>query len=391
MLRGFFSSGMVRGYSIFVSFVLQILLSKITSKSIFGEINAFLAAILLLTFFLSAAPTRKLIRELAAFGLAKRGIFADSLIGGSHVLILFFCIVAAFGSLVVTSDIWIIGLAVSLAYSAAIYSAFFRGIGRYTVGNIEAGAIRLSVFSLVLLVVNHAVGEVSLQTAQISFVGATLVGLVSLAFFRKRMPRLEFPTKNAWYSRRFPWTLTLLAGFDVFIVNYDLLVINFLYESEIAAETRIAQQLRSFTLLPLQIYLMFSFDKLSRSLQMKSDYLDREREMTIVRICIAATFATAIAAAKPFASLFFTDGIDFILTICVLSGIIPIILFGPKTESIIAASAEVNQGTKTTIFFLFYVMTAPILSWLFSWDPHWYFLLQTLVITTFFACLPRKI
>ena len=391
MLRGVVFSGVLRGYAIFAGFALQLMLSNVTTKVTFGQINAFISTVLLLTFVATSAPTRQLVRELGAFGLAERRELAEEYLGSAHLWIVLSAAVALAAILFRKTDIAIIMATVSIIFAAAIYSAYFRGIGRYVIGNIEAGLIRLTVVLAMLVLVMLFYRELTVRTAQISYLGAALIGLLFLMFARRSWPTIDFSARAFWPYGAFPLTLTILAGLETLIVNFDIIVINYLYEPDVTAEVRVAQQLRSMIMLPLQVYLMFAFDRLSRALRIGVETTERRREIAFIRIFMAVIFIAAIALSKTFGTLFFDGGTDFLATLAVLSGVIPMILFGPKAELVIAAARECDHKVNTIIFLLAYVILTPFLCLALDLPPWSYFCVQTAIFSVFFASLQKPI
>lgn len=391
MLKSFFLSGLVRGYAIAVGFAVQLLLSNVTSKTSFGMINAFISTALLLTYLASSAPTRQLVRELGAFGLNERGRLAEEFIGNTHLWVIISATIAIFVALVGRTHLALVAATVGLLFSASMYSAYFRGIGRYIIGNIEASVLRPTIFMGILATVMLIGWELTATTAELIYLVAVAIGLLTLVFARGSWPNIELSSRIVWPYGSFPLTLTLLAGLEVFFVNFDIIVTTYLYGADVTAEVRVAQQLRSLTMLPLQVYLMFSFDRLSRALQTGVETSARRSEIALIRALLVVTFLAAIAIAGPFGTLFFDGETDFLTTLAVLSGVVPMVLFGPKAELVIAAARESNQKSKTTSFLMIYVLVTPFLCWALSLPPWSYFLGQTAIIALFFARLPKTI
>lgn len=391
MLRGFILSSTVRGYAIFAGFAVQLLLSNVTSKVAFGQINTFISTILLLTFLATSAPTRQLVRELGAFGLTKRGGLAEEFIGNAHLLVILSAAVALAAVFVGQTHVALIVATVAVTFAAAIYSAYFRGIGRYVIGNIEAGVIRSTVFMAILAIAMLFDRELAVPLAQMSYLAAVAIGLLLLILARGSCPSMEFSRRVLWPYGPFPITLTILAGLEIFFVNFDIIVTTYLYGADVTAEVRVAQQLRSLAMLPLQVYLMFAFDRLSRTLQTGGETIARRREIALIRILLTFTSIASIALSGLFGTLFFAGGIDFLTTLAVLSGVMPIVLFGPKAELVIAAAREGDHKTKTMSFLLAYVVLTPFLCWSLNFPPWSYFLGQAAISTLFFASLPKVI
>ena len=391
MLKGLLLSGLVRGYAIAVGFAVQLLLSNVTSKTSFGMINAFISTALLLTFLASSAPTRQLVRELGAFGLNERGRLAEEFIGNTHLWVIISATIAIFAALVGRTHLALVAATVGLLFSASLYSAYFRGIGRYIIGNIEASVIRPTIFMAILATAKLTGWELTAPTAELIYLVAVAIGLLTLVFARGIRPKIEFSSRIIWPYGSFPLTLTLLAGLEVFFVNFDIIATTYLYGADVTAEVRVAQQLRSLTMLPLQVYLMFSFDRLSRTLQTGVETRARRREIALIRSLLVVTFLAAIAIAGPFGTLFFDGETDFLTTLAVLSGVVPMVLFGPKAELVIAAARESNQKSKTASFLIIYVLIIPFLCWGLNLPPWSYFFGQTAIIALLFARLPKMI
>lgn len=391
MVRGFFLSGAVRGYAIAAGFAVQLLLSNVTSKTEFGQINTFISTILLLTFLATSAPTRQLVRELGAFGLAERGRLAEEFIGNAHLWIMLSATIAIISALVDQMHIALILATVGATFAAAMYSAYFRGIGRYVIGNIEAAVIRTSSFMAILTLAILFGMEITGPTAELFYLASVLIGLLILGLARGRRPWLEFSRRTLWPYGAFPLTLTILAGLEIFFVNFDIIVTTYLYGADVTAEVRVAQQLRSLTMLPLQVYLMFAFDRLSRTLRTGVETTARRREIAMIRILLAITFIGAIALSGHFGTLFFEGGTDFLTTLAVLSGVVPMVLFGPKAELLIAAAREGDHKAKTMAFLLAYVVLTPFLCWALDLQPWLYFFGQAAMFALFSASLPKAI
>lgn len=391
MLRDFVFSGALRGYAISAGFAVQLLLSNATSKVSFGQINTFISTVLLLTFLATSAPTRQLVRELGAFGLTERGRLAQEFISNAHLWIILSVAVALAALFLGETDFALIMATVAIIFAAAIYSAYFRGIGRYVIGNIEAGVIRSTVFMSILAIATLFGRELAVPVAQMSYLGAVGIGLLLLIFARGRWPSIEFSRRVLWPYGAFPLTLTILAGLETFFVNFDIIVTSYLHGADVTAEVRVAQQLRGLTMLPLQVYLMFAFDRLSRTLRTGVETTARRREIALIRILLAVTFIAAIALSGPFGTLFFEGGTDFLTTLAVLSGVVPIMLFGPKAELVVAAAREGDHKAKTMVFLLAYVVLTPSLCWALDLPPWSYFCAQAAMAALFFASLPKTI
>lgn len=391
MLKGFVFSGALRGYAIFASFVVQFLLASVTSKVAFGQINTFISTVLLLTFICASAPTRQLVRELGAFGLTERGRLAEEFIGNAHMWIILSAAAALAALIVGETDLALIMATVAIIFAAAIYSAYFRGIGRYVIGNIEAGVIRSTVFMAILVITMLFGRELTVPVAQISYLAAVAIGLLLLMLARGSLPSMEFSRRILWPYGAFPLTLTILAGLETFCVNFDIIVTTHLYGAEVTAEVRVAQQLRSLTMLPLQVYLMFAFDRLSRTLRTGVETTTRRRELALIRILLAVTLVAAIVLTGPFVTLFFEGETDLLTMLAVLSGVAPMVLFGPKAELIISAAREGDQKGKTMGFLLAYVVLTPFLCWTLDLPPWSYFFGQAAMSALFFASLPKAI
>lgn len=391
MLRGLFQAGAIRGYGIAAGFLVQWLLANVTSKMAFGQVNAFISAVTLLVFLAASGPTRMLVRELGAFGLAERGQFAEAATRNAHLWFTLSSTLAIVSALVGRPHVALILSTIGVTFASSLYSAYFRGIGRYVLGNVEAGVIRLTIF-LAILAIAASIGlELTELAAKISYLTAAAIGLLVLLLVKGGWPSMEFSPKSLWPYGSFPLTLTLLAGLEIFFVNFDIIVTTYLYGADVTAEVRVAQQLRSLTMLPLQVYLMFSFDRLSRTLQTGVETTARRHEIALIRALMVVTFLAAIAIAGPFGTLFFDGGTDFLTTLAVLSGVVPMVLFGPKAELVIAAARESNQKSKTTSFLMIYVLITPFLCWGLNLPPWSYFLGQTVIIALFFARLPKTI
>ena len=391
MLKGFVFSGALRGYAIFAGFAVQLLLASVTSKVAFGQINTFISTVLLFTFLAASAPTRQLVRELGAFGLTERGRLAEEFIGNAHVWIILSAAAALAALFVGETDLALIMVTVAVIFAAAIYSAYFRGIGRYVIGNIEAGVIRSTVFMAILGIAMLFGRELTVPVAQMSYLAAVAIGLLLLVLLRGSLPSMGFSRRILWPYGTFPLTLTILAGLETFYVNFDIIVTTYLYGADVTAEVRVAQQLRSLTMLPLQVYLMFAFDRLSRTLRTGVETTTRRREIVLIRVLLAVSFITAIALSGPFGTLFFEGGTDFLTTLAVLSGVVPMVLFGPKAELLIAAARERDHKAKTMALLLAYVVFTPFLCWALDLPPWFYFFGQAAMSALFFASLPKAI
>jgi len=391
MLRGFFLSGAVRGYAISAGFSVQLLLSNVTSKTVFGQVNTFISTVILLTFLATSAPTRQLVRELGAFGLAERGRLADEFIGNAHLWIILSAAIAIVAALVGRMHLALIAATFGVAFATSLYSAYFRGIGRYMIGNIEAGVIRSTAFMAILAIAMLFGLNLTLLASELFYLSAVAIGLLVLVLARGTWPSMEFSRRTIWPYGTFPVTLTILAGLEIFFVNFDIIVTTYLYGADMTADVRVAQQLRSLTMLPLQVYLMFSLDRLSRTLRTGAETSERRSEIILIRVLLAGTFLAAIALAGPFGTLFFKGGTDFLTTIAVLSGVLPVVLFGPRAEVVIAAAREDDQKTKTMAFLLAYAVVTPVLCWAFGFPPFVYFFSQAALSTVFFARLPKAI
>lgn len=391
MLRGFFLSGVVRAYAIATGFAVQLLLSNVTSKVAFGQINAFMSTVLLLTFLLTSAPTRQLVRELGAFGITARRQLANEFIGNAHVWLILSLAVSFIAASVGQPSIAFVVGTTGFTFAAAIYSAYFRGLGHYVIGNFEAGVMRSTIF-IALLVIAVILGfELAVPAVKTFYLSAVAIGFFLLVIARRIRPSLEFSRRTLWPYGTFPLTLTILAGLEIFFVNFDIIVTAYLYGPDVTAEVRVAQQLRSLTMLPLQVYLMFSLDRLSRTLQTGVDMGARRREIALVRVLLGATFLAAIGILGPFGTLYFEGGMDFLTAIAVLSGVVPMVLFGPRAELVIAGATEENQKRRTLLFLVAYVVITPFLCWEFDLPPATYFCFQAAASTLFFAILPNSL
>jgi O-antigen/teichoic acid export membrane protein len=391
MLRGFFLSGAVRGYALVAGFAVQLLLSSVTSKDAFGQINTFISTVLLLTFLVASAPTRQLVRELGAFGLAERGRLAEDFIGNAHLWIILSAAVAFVAALVGQTYFALIVATVGVTFPAAIYSAYFRGIGRYVIGNIEAGVIRATILTAIFAIAMLFGLELAVTTAEMSYLAAVAIGLLLLVLARDSWPSIKFSHRILWPYGTLPLTLTILAGLEIFVLHFDIIVSTYLYGANVTAEVRVAQQLRTLTMLPLQVYLMFAFDRLSRTLRTGVETTERRREIALIRILLVVTFIAAIALSGPFVALFFEGGTDFLTTLGVLSGVVPMVLCGPKAELVISAAREGDHKVKTMVFLLAYVLLVPFLCWAFDLPPWSYFFGQATISALFFASLPKVI
>lgn len=372
-------------------FAIQLLLSKVTSKATFGQINAFISTVLLLTFLTTSAPTRQLVRELGAFGLAERRSLAEAFIGSSHLWLMSSAALAFTATLFGETHVAVTLATLGATFSASMYSAYFRGIGRYIIGNIEAGVIRSSAFIVIISIAATAGMELSVVTAKLSYVSAVAIGLLMLMVTRGSWPSMTLSKRTFWPYGTVPLNLTILAGLEIFFINFDVIIASYIYSDDVTAEVRVAQQLRSLTLLPLQIYLMFALDRLSRTLQTGDEIHERRREIALIRLSLAGTIVVATILTQPFGNMFFSKGIDSLLMLAVLSGVIPYVIFGPKPEVIIAASRERDQNRKTICFLITYVAVTPLACFLFDLQPSAYFLIQAAISTIFFASLPKAI
>ncbi|WJY20968.1 hypothetical protein QTA57_14315 [Fontisubflavum oceani] len=387
MLKGFFLSGMVRGYVIFVGLALQFVMAQAMTKEDFGAVNTFISTVILATFLLTAAPTRQLVRELGAFGLKLRGNLAQRYLNASHLFLALSAGFAGFAALIGQTWFAAFFLVMGVVNASALYSAYFRGIGRYIAGNLEAGVIRITVFLLSLLIFYWIGGKLSSAQAQMLYVLAAVLGLILLVWMHGGMPRLNFRLQALWPYGRLPIATTILAGIEIFTVNYDLMVVNAIYGSEVAAEVRIGQQLRSLSSLPLQIYLMFSLDKLSRALRANDGLEQRRREMRLVRLMLGGCFALAILVSGPFTGLFFDEPIEPILIYSILAGILPLVLLGPRPDLSIAAATEGNHYNKTIVFVVCYLCIAPGVLSLSGLAPEFYFMFQATLVGFYFISL----
>ena len=391
MLKGFLLSALLRGYAIIAGLSMQVLLSNITTKTVFGQINTFISSVLLVTFVVTSAPTRQLVRELGAFGLEVRRAFAEAFIYISHMWILVSIGIAFFAAMLGEPGWAVFSTTIGITFASAIYSAYFRGIGRYVLGNLEAGVIRTTAFVILISLTALLRDGLVLQIAQLLYLGSVAIGLLLLMLFRPIWPAVKFSRRMLWPGGGFPLTLTILAGLEMFFLNFDIILTNYLFGADTAAEVRVAQQLRSLTLLPLQIYLMFSFDRLSRALRAGAGIDARRSEITIVRVLLASSILVSFAIADPFGRLFFEGGTQLLTTIAVLSGVLPIVLLGPKAEVIIASSRENEQKVRVRFFLLAYTLLTPSVCWLFGLPPYVYFFAQSSLIAIFYFSLPRVI
>lgn len=391
MLSGFLLSGMVRGYVIVIGLTLQLLMAQAMTKEDFGAVNTFISTVILATFLLSAAPTRQLVRELGTFGLEARCAMAQSYINASHLFLALSAGLASLAALIGQTWFAAFYLAMGLVFASALYSAFFRGIGRYMIGNIEAGVIRITAFLVLLAMFYWFGGELSSGQAQMLYVFAAVLGLVLLVWMRGAMQRLDLRVQALWPYGRLPIAMTFLAGTEIFTVNYDLMVVNAIYGSEVAAEVRIGQQLRSLSSLPLQIYLMFSLDRLSRALRANDGLEQRRREVRLVRLMLGGCFALALLVSGPFTGLFFDEPIEPILIYAILAGILPVVLLGPRPDLSIAAATEGNHGNKTIVFIMCYLCLAPGVLSLSGLAPEFYFMFQATLVGLYFLSLHGQI
>jgi O-antigen/teichoic acid export membrane protein len=391
MLRGFVLSGAVRAYAITAGLAVQVLLSNVVSKTAFGQINTFISTVLLLTFFATSAPTRHLVRELGTFGMAERGRLVEEFIGNAHLWVILSGAMAIIATILGQTNLALTIATVGIAFATSLYSAYFRGLGRYVMGNLEAGVIRTTSFMAILSIATLVGLQFSVVTTELWYLASVVTGLVVLMLARARWPLMEISARTLWPYGTLPITLTILAGLEIFFVNFDIIVTAYLYGPEVTAEVRVAQQLRSLTMLPLQVYLMFSLDRLSRTLRTGAETSVRRREIALIRVLLVGTFIAAVAVSGPFGNLFFEEGINFLVMIAVLSGVLPVVLFGPRAEVVIAAGSEREQAGKTITFALAYAVLTPVLCWMFSLPAVAYFFIQAALTAAFFASLPKKI
>ena len=377
MLSGFLLSGMVRGYVIVIGLALQLLMAQAMTKEDFGAVNTFISTVILATFLLSAAPTRQLVRELGTFGLEARGAMAQSYINASHLFLALSAGLASLAALIGQTWFAAFSLVMGLVFASALYSAFFRGIGRYMIGNIEAGVIRITAFLVLLSMFYWFGGELSSGQAQMLYVFAAVLGLVLLVWMRGAMQRLDLRVQALWPYGRLPIAMTFLAGIEIFTVNYDLMVVNAIYGSEVAAEVRIGQQLRSLSSLPLQIYLMFSLDRLSRALRANDGLEQRRREVRLVQLMLGGCFAVALLVSEKFTQYFFSEPADPILIYATIAGILPSILLGPRPDLAIAGANDHKYRKHVGVFLGLYALAIPCFVYFLSLSPATYLVLQT--------------
>lgn len=387
MLKGFLFSGVIRGYVIVVGLALQFVMARTMGKEDFGSVNAFISTVILATFLLSAAPTRQLVRDLGAFGIKARGAMAERYINASHLFLILSTGLA--GLTAILAQTWLASffLVLGLVFTSSLYSAFFRGIGRYLVGNIEAGVIRITAFLVFLVLFYMLEGKLSSELAQMLYVAAAALGFVLLVILRGPIRRLDLRVQALWPYGRLPIAMTVFAGIEIFTVNYDLMVVNAIYGPEVAAEVRIGQQLRSLSSLPLQIYLMFSLDKLSRALRVNAEVDKRRREIRLVRLMLALCFAIALLVADDFAQFFFAEEIEHALIYATVAGILPLIVLGPRPDLAIASATENKYVGLVAAFLFFYVLGAPCLVYFLALSPAAYLVIQTFILSILFASM----
>ncbi|MDP4062067.1 hypothetical protein RBLE17_18240 [Rhodobacteraceae bacterium LE17] len=389
MLNGFLLSGIIRGYVLVVGLGLQFVMAQVLTKEDFGSVNTFISIVLFTTFLLSAAPTRQLVRELGAYGLQSKNLMVSSYLNASHLfLVLSFALAVIFFLL---GQAWVARIiaVTGIVFASALYSAFFRGLGRYVIGNIEAGVIRMSAF-IVLLICCYAIGlDLTPQWVQFLYIIAAAFGLLVMVAIYGDVRPLDRTFKAFWPYGRLPIAMTMLAGIDIFTMNYDIIITSLIFDSEVVAEVRIGQQLRSLSTLPIQIYLMFSLDKLSLALRCNIGVAERRREVRFVRIMLAISIAIAIMTADAFTEIFFNEPIKFILVIAILSGSLPIILLGPRPELNIAAASENGFKNSVIIFSIFYILIIPVFVNKFGLGPEMYFALQASLISLFYISLKK--
>ncbi|WP_418641894.1 lipopolysaccharide biosynthesis protein [Vibrio chaetopteri] len=284
-----FSVTTIKIFTIALSYMLNLLLINLYSKSIVGMYFEFVALISIICAVAFGGFSKYILRTVAitpcavheSFRLVKKTIVNSCVFSILGVIFLYGLSLSL--SLSLNLSFWLMFfLWFPFMGYLSLTSATLRGKGHHILGNIEAGVLRPILFIVLLLAaVLVDKGERTSYLLIIGFISLVLSSFFMSYFYHNKTKGVERSNNKLDISHSSIFVLSIYSMTEVLYLNLDLVFIGFVMNSESVAIYKVVLLCRSMLLLPYMTFNMIMPFLLS-SKKIKANQMNALRLINII-------------------------------------------------------------------------------------------------------------